>query len=462
MSTSTTTPLVIERTFNASPELVWRALTVPEDIRQWFFPLAEFKAEPGFEFEFTANCEGKPPRLHLCRVTEAIPQEKLAYTWRYDGFEGDSLVTISLSSEAGKTRVKLTHEGLETFPAIELFARANFEMGWTHIVGTALKDFVENAARSIVISREFDAPRELVWEAMVNPKHIVNWWGPNGFTTTIEKMDFRVGGEWKHIMHGPDGTDYPNEKVFQEIVPLEKIVFTHGGKMKSGGCVSAVASWTFDKISERKTRVTLRMVFPTAEECAHVTKEANAIEGGKQTLGRLGEYLPKMAAAPDNAFVFTRTFNAPRELVWKAWTESARLMEWFGPAGFVLTVSTLDLRPGGVFHYAMRSPDGHEMWGKWVFREIVPPEKLVVVFSFSDAQQGITRHPMSATWPLEKLSTILLTEHEGQTTLTLRSEALNASAEEQQTFDAGHDSMHAGWSGTMDQLDRYLTKTTQS
>ncbi|MEI9959830.1 MAG: SRPBCC domain-containing protein [Limisphaerales bacterium] len=77
----------------------------------------------------------------------------------------------------------------------------------------------ENTAdREIVITREFNVPRELVWEAMTNPKHVVNWWGPRGFSTTIETMDFRVGGEWKHIMHGPDGVNYPNEKVFKEIV----------------------------------------------------------------------------------------------------------------------------------------------------------------------------------------------------------------------------------------------------
>ena len=153
----------------------------------------------------------------------------------------------------------------------------------------------ENTAdREIVITREFNAPRELVWEAMTNPKHVVKWWGPRGFTTTNESMDFRVGGVWKHVMHGPDGVNYPNEKVFKEIVKPEKIVFSHGGRREGGPGVSFVSTWTFDSIEANKTKVTICMIFPSAAERDFVVKEFGAIEGGKQTLEKLGEYLAKM------------------------------------------------------------------------------------------------------------------------------------------------------------------------
>jgi hypothetical protein len=112
----------------------------------------------------------------------------------------------------------------------------NFERGWTSLIGDSLKDYTENIDREIFLSREFNAARELVWEAMTNPKHVVHWWGPRGFTTTIEQMDFRVGGIWKHVMHGPDGVNYPNEKVFKEITPViarqmddDAAVDGHGG-----------------------------------------------------------------------------------------------------------------------------------------------------------------------------------------------------------------------------------------
>jgi uncharacterized protein YndB with AHSA1/START domain len=152
----------------------------------------------------------------------------------------------------------------------------------------------ETADREIVISRDFNAPRELVWEAMTNPKHVVNWWGPRGFSTTIETMDFRVGGVWKHVMCGPDGVKYPNKSIFKEIVKPERIVFSHGGGREKGPGASFTATWTFEALAADKTRVTARMVFPSPAERDFVVKEFGAIEGGKQTLERLGEYLTKM------------------------------------------------------------------------------------------------------------------------------------------------------------------------
>ena len=154
---------------------------------------------------------------------------------------------------------------------------------------------VENSSdREIIISRVFDAPRELVWKAMSDPQHVVNWWGPNGFTSTIEKMEFRPGGVWKHVMRGPDGAEYPNKSVFKEIVPPERIVYSHGGGKVGEPGVSFTATWTFDDLGDGKTKLTMYSVFPSAEARDEVVKRYGAIEGGKQTLGRLAEYLPKM------------------------------------------------------------------------------------------------------------------------------------------------------------------------
>ena len=128
---------------------------------------------------------------------------------------------------------------------------------------------------------------------MANPKHVVNWWGPRGFTTTIEKMDVRPGGVWKHVMHGPDGTDYPNSSVFKEVVKPERIVYSHGGGKKGEPGAHFMATWTFEAMGD-KTRVTMRGVFDTAADRDRVVKEYGAIEGGKQTLERFAEYLIKM------------------------------------------------------------------------------------------------------------------------------------------------------------------------
>lgn len=157
-------------------------------------------------------------------------------------------------------------------------------------------------------------------------------------------------------------------------------------------------------------------------------------------------------------FVISWTFAASRERVWKAWTELDQLKQWFGPKGFTISSAKLDLRPGGVFHYGMRSPDGHEMWGKFVYREIIAPERIVLVNSFSDAQGGLTRHPMSPTWPLEMLSTTTLAGDKNRTTLTLEWRPHNATESERKTFDSAHAGMKQGWTGTMEQLADYLSR----
>jgi uncharacterized protein YndB with AHSA1/START domain len=107
-------------------------------------------------------------------------------------------------------------------------------------------------------------------------------------------MDVRPGGVWKHVMRGPDGAVYPNKSVFKEVVKPERLVFSHGGRRQGGPGVSFISTWTFDVMPTTKTKVTIRMVFPSAEKRDFVVKEFNAIEGGKQTLGRLSEYLTKM------------------------------------------------------------------------------------------------------------------------------------------------------------------------
>ena len=162
--------------------------------------------------------------------------------------------------------------------------------------------------------------------------------------------------------------------------------------------------------------------------------------------------------AADQQFMISRVFDAPRELVWKALTEPERMKHWWGPKGFTVIASKMDLRPGGIYHYGLRAPDGSTMWGKFVYREIVRPERFVVVSCFSDEAGNITRHPMSPTWPREMLSTFVFAEQDGRTTLTIKWSPLNADETERATFANAHPSMQQGWTGTLDQLAAYLAK----
>jgi uncharacterized protein YndB with AHSA1/START domain len=158
----------------------------------------------------------------------------------------------------------------------------------------------------------------------------------------------------------------------------------------------------------------------------------------------------------NNEFVITRTFDAPQNLVWKAYTEQEHLTKWWGPKGTTTKVVKLDFRVGGIFHYCMNTTDGHKMWGKFIYREIVPQTKLVFVVSFSDESGGFTRHPMAPTWPLETLNTVTFSEHNGKTTITITGIPINASAEEQKIFNDSHQGMTMGFTGTYNQLEEYL------
>jgi uncharacterized protein YndB with AHSA1/START domain len=150
--------------------------------------------------------------------------------------------------------------------------------------------------RSIIGTRVFDAPRDLMFSAWTDPKHLAQWWGPNGFTTTTSAFEFRPGGVGRFIMHGPDGRDYQNRIIFDEIVPPERIVYRHGG----GDDVEPMQftqTVTFEDLGG-KTRLTWRGTFPSAKERARVIKEYGADKGLMQTMARLADY---MAAKAGNA-----------------------------------------------------------------------------------------------------------------------------------------------------------------
>ena len=162
-------------------------------------------------------------------------------------------------------------------------------------------------------------------------------------------------------------------------------------------------------------------------------------------------------------FVISRVFDAPRDRVWQSWTEVERLKQWWGPKGFTVKQCKIDLRPGGIMHYCLRTPDGHDMWGRFVYREIVKPEKLVFVNSFSDEKGGVTVHPMSPTWPREMLSTVTFEAQGGKTRVTVQWVPLDTSTDlERKTFDEGRESMRMGWTGTFEQFAAYLLSNSSA
>ena len=153
---------------------------------------------------------------------------------------------------------------------------------------------LQSDPRSIIGIREFDAPRELVFAAWTDPKHLAQWWGPNGFTTTTSHFEFRPGGVWRFVMHGPDGRDYQNRVTFEEIVPPARIVYRHGGG-EDVELVQFRQTVIFEDLGGRRTRITWRGDFPSAAERDRVIKEYGAGEGLVQTMARLADYVAAQA-----------------------------------------------------------------------------------------------------------------------------------------------------------------------
>lgn len=306
----------------------------------------------------------------------------------------------------------------------------------------------DTADREIITTRLLDAPRDLVFAAWTDPEHVARWWGPRGFTITSHEMDVQPGGVWRFTMYGPDGTEYANRIVFTAVEAPALLSYEHGGDDEHPNFHVTVR---FDEEGER-TRVTMRHLLATVAERDRVVG-FGAAELGQQTLTCLAEYVASLDA---EVFVLVREFDAPRELVFRAWTEADQLTRWWGPAGFTMAGVHLELRPGGSFHYSMRGPDESEMWGKFVFREIDPPARLVLVNGFSNPAGERTRHPGAPGWPREMLITVDFREQGGKTTVALRSIPIHASAAERATFRAGHASMAGGFGASFEQLREHL------
>ena len=157
-------------------------------------------------------------------------------------------------------------------------------------------------------------------------------------------------------------------------------------------------------------------------------------------------------------FEISRVLDAPRERVWQAWTDPRHLINWWGPKGCKVTHLKADVRPGGITLYCLRWAEGGDFWGKFAYREVVKPERLVWINSFSDPDGGTTRHPGHASWPLEMHSTALFEALGNRTRVTIQWLPHNATAAEAKTFDEGRDSMNQGWGGTFEQCSAYLAK----
>ncbi len=247
------------------------------------------------------------------------------------------------------------------------------------------------------------------------------WWGPKGFTSPVSRIDLHVGGEYLSSMRSPEGKDFWSKGVFREIVPPERLVMTDSFADELGNTVPA-SYYGFDKDFPPELLITVmlqEMDGKTELRLSHsgisgldATHRDGMEQGWSESFDKLADYLEKeesqlsgrkntttFVLPSDREIVMTRVFDAPRELVFKAYTDPKLIPQWWGPRGLTTTVDKMDVRPGGVWRFVLRGPDGNEYAFNGVYREIVPPERIVDTFEF----EGMPGHVMVETGELEEL-----------------------------------------------------------
>lgn len=294
---------------------------------------------------------------------------------------------------------------------------------------TMMADTQATTDRELVITRTINAPRELVFAAWTDAQHVDAWWGPRGFTTETIAIDVRIGGSWHYVMRGPDGVEYPNLTTYQEIVRPERLVYLHG---EPGDPDQFQTTVTFEE-QGGATLLTMRSLFRTAEMCEGA-RSFGAVELGYTTLDCLDEFLSQREGR--NELVVSRLLKAPRELVFRAWTDPEMMPKWWGPRSQELTLCELDVRPGGTWRVISRGPDGVEQGFRGVYQEVVPPVRLVSTFSWDGAPDQVSTDDLT------------LEERDGRTLLIARS-IYPAGADMQAILATG---MMEGWLETLDRL----------
>ncbi len=302
------------------------------------------------------------------------------------------------------------------------------------------------------ITRVYDAPVKLVWEAWTDPKKAAKWWGPRGFTITTHSKDLRPGGIWHYTMHGPDGTDWPNKTLYHEVIPMKKLVYDHGGNDEQAPLFKVTV--TFDEV-KGKTVMAMIMDFGSPEKAREMIKFIKQA-GGNATWDRLGEYLGDEAGK--NKFIINRSFEAPIATIYKMWTDPKHLAKWFSPRGLTMECSRADVKVGGAVVFKMTDGKNMTMYGRFQYRDLVPEKRIMYVQEFLDNKGNLSRHPMLQIFPSAMMVTIDLSEEgPSQTRVTVSMEPTGAfNKEEAEAFTGQRGNMTMGWTGSFDKLEELL------
>jgi uncharacterized protein YndB with AHSA1/START domain len=311
---------------------------------------------------------------------------------------------------------------------------------------------VKSKSNELKLTRVYDAPVKMVWDAWTDPKQVAQWWGPRGFTLTTHSKDLRAGGTWDYTMHGPDGTDFHSKTKYLEVEKYSRLVYDHGGNDDRPPLFRVTV--LFSEI-QGKTKMEMTMALPTPE-AAEETRKFIKKAGGDSTWDRLAEYLDKQASGRER-FVINRSFDAPIDVMYEMWADPKHFSKWLGPTGVDMKFIRSDIKQGGTTFFYMTDGESPKMYGRAEYLKVDRPHSLVYRQQFCDENEKITRHPYVPTWPETMLTTVTLTE-EGpdRTRVTVTWEPLDANATELATFIKMRGDMTGGWTGSFDKLEAIL------
>ena len=293
----TSKEITLTRIIDAPADLVFKAWTEAEHLRQWYspdgftIPSATTDAREGGAFEIVMRSPDGYDFPLTGTFREFDPPRKLVLAATAAGADGqpalEAVTTLTLVDHGGKTEMTV-HERADALIPEAAMMLTGMEIGLLQSLRRLDDVLTGTVDRQIAITRMIEAPRELVFDSWTSNEHLERWWGPNGFTLTTHDIDVRPGGRWTFTMHGPDGVDYPNEILYDEVARPERITFEHGAPGTDEASFRGMI--TFDDFIGN-TVLTMRSVFASKEQLDHVVEQYGAIEGGNQTLDRLVDYL---------------------------------------------------------------------------------------------------------------------------------------------------------------------------
>ena len=314
--------------------------------------------------------------------------------------------------------------------------------------------------QEVLVERELDAPRELVFKAHVDPKLYAQWVGPRGLVMKIDRFEARNGGSWRFIHTEPDGKKHSFHGVFHEVTRPERIIRTFEYENLAERGHAVIETVRLEALPGERTRLVSQSVFQSVADRDGMF-QSGMERGIEESYERLDELLENLKITEAHELVITRLIGAPKEVVFRAWTDPERIKRWWGPEGYAAPIINIDLRAGGKYLYAMEDHSGKLYWSGGEFLDVAIPSRIALVDYFSDEKGHLcdpTDYGMDKHFPKESNVTVTFEDEHGQTRLNIVYEMPRSAASREAILKSG---MVEGWNSSLNKLETVIREERQ-